>query len=260
MQQQIQHLQQAREASESRERSSSPINDGEGGENSPPKLNFPGLPAGFPPKLPLIAARPGQLQLPPGMLPNHPPVSMPSVDPAKDPMIYTNLLPRPGSTDNSWETLIEIEKANETTKLEALVNNLENKLSDPNECVICHRVLSCKSALQMHYRTHTGERPFKCRICSRAFTTKGNLKTHMGVHRAKPPMRMFHQCPVCHKKYANALVLQQHIRTHTGKTSISSNFKCSFNVQYTFSIPSEYHQYTFSIPSVYLYYSLSISC
>ena len=39
----------------------------------------------------------------------------------------------------------------------------------------------------------------------------------MGVHRAKPPMRMFHQCPVCHKKYANALVLQQHIRTHTGE-------------------------------------------
>ena len=97
------------------------------------------------------------------------------------------------------------------------MNNIENKLSDPNECVICHRVLSCKSALQMHYRTHTGERPFKCRICSRAFTTKGNLKTHMGVHRAKPPMRMFHQCPVCHKKYANALVLQQHIRTHTGE-------------------------------------------
>lgn len=30
-------------------------------------------------------------------------------------------------------------------------------------------------------------------------------------------MRMFHQCPVCHKKYANALVLQQHIRTHTGE-------------------------------------------
>ena len=199
-------------SSESRERSSSPINDGESG-GSPPKL-FPGIP-GFPPRLPLLGARLGQL--PPGMLPNPPPASLPnSVDPAKDPMIYTNLLPRPGSTDNSWESLIEIEKNSETYKLEQLVNNIENKLSDPNECVICHRVLSCKSALQMHYRTHTGERPFKCRICSRAFTTKGNLKTHMGVHRAKPPMRMFHQCPVCHKKYANALVLQQHIRTHTG--------------------------------------------
>ena len=138
-------------------------------------------------------------------------------DPAKDPEIYSSLLPRPGSNDNAWESLIEVARTSETSKLEQLVNNIEDKLNDPNECFICHRVLSCKSALQMHYRTHTGERPFKCRICSRAFTTKGNLKTHMGVHRAKPPMRMFHQCPVCHKKYANALVLQQHIRTHTGE-------------------------------------------
>ena len=116
-----------------------------------------------------------------------------NIDPAKDPNIYTNLLPRPGSNDNAWESLIEVTKDSETQKLESLVNNLENKMADPNECVICRRVLSCKSALQMHYRTHTGERPFKCRICGRAFTTKGNLKTHMGVHRSKPPMRMFHQ-------------------------------------------------------------------
>ena len=170
---------------------------------------FPGGPL-FPP-----GGMPGSPLLPPGL---SLPLTMPnSFDPAKDPNIYTNLLPRPGSNDNAWESLIEVSKASETTKLEQLVNNIENKLTDPNECVICHRVLSCKSALQMHYRTHTGERPFKCRICGRAFTTKGNLKTHMGVHRAKPPMRMFHQCPVCHKKYANALVLQQHIRTHTGE-------------------------------------------
>ena len=141
------------------------------------------------------------------------------MDPAKDPNVYASLLPRPGSNDNAWESLIEVARTSETSKLEQLVNNIEDKLNDPNECFICHRVLSCKSALQMHYRTHTGERPFKCRICSRAFTTKGNLKTHMGVHRAKPPMRMFHQCPVCHKKYANALVLQQHIRTHTGEAT-----------------------------------------
>ncbi|XP_055681957.1 homeotic protein spalt-major-like isoform X4 [Lutzomyia longipalpis] len=138
-------------------------------------------------------------------------------DPTKDPALYSSLLPRPGSNDNSWESLIEVTKTSETSKLQQLVDNIEHKLTDPNQCVVCHRVLSCKSALQMHYRTHTGERPFRCRICGRAFTTKGNLKTHMGVHRMKPPMRTLHQCPVCHKKYSNALVLQQHIRMHTGE-------------------------------------------
>ena len=143
-------------------------------------------------------------------------------DPTKDPNIYNNLLPRPGSTDNSWESLIEVDKVSEAAKLESLIDAKDAKLSDPNECVLCHRVLSCKSALQMHYRIHTGERPYKCKICNRSFTTKGNLKTHMGVHRSKPPMRAFPQCPVCHRKFTNTMVLQQHIRTHTGeKTEMS---------------------------------------
>lgn len=133
----------------------------------------------------------------------------------QDPTYYQDLLPRIGSNDNSWESLIEITKTSETSKLQHLVDNLEHKLVEPNQCIICHRVLSCKSALQMHYRTHTGERPFKCKLCSRAFTTKGNLKTHMGVHRTKPATRLMHQCPVCHKPYPNALLLQQHIRSHT---------------------------------------------
>ncbi|XP_077983458.1 sal-like protein 1 [Glandiceps talaboti] len=127
------------------------------------------------------------------------------------------LLPKTTITSPFTSVLDNSIKTSETSKLQQLVENIEQKLSDPNMCVICHRILSCKSALQMHYRTHTGERPYKCRVCGRAFTTKGNLKTHYGVHRTKPPMRTFHKCPVCHKQFTNALVLQQHIRMHTGE-------------------------------------------
>ena len=166
---------------------------------------------------PLLRSQESNLDSPRGQ------ISLPhNLDPTKDPNLYNTLLPLPGSTDNAWETLIEVDKANETTKLESLVDNIGNQQNEPNECLICNKVLSCKSALQMHYRTHTGARPYKCKICKRTFTTKGNLKTHMSVHRTKPPMRSFPQCPVCHKKYPNPIILQQHIRTHTGeKTEMS---------------------------------------
>uniref|UniRef100_A0A671LW83 Sal-like protein 3 n=1 Tax=Sinocyclocheilus anshuiensis TaxID=1608454 RepID=A0A671LW83_9TELE len=107
-------------------------------------------------------------------------------------------------------------QTSETSKLQQFVENIDKKMMEPNQCVICHRVLSCQSALKMHYRIHTGERPFKCKVCGRAFTTKGNLKTHFGVHRAKPPLRIQHSCPICQKKFTNAVVLQQHIRMHMG--------------------------------------------
>ncbi|XP_069507253.1 sal-like protein 4 isoform X4 [Ambystoma mexicanum] len=108
------------------------------------------------------------------------------------------------------------EQASETSKLQRLVENIDRSSRDPNECLICHRVLSCQSSLKMHYRIHTGERPFKCKLCGRAFSTKGNLKTHYGVHRANTPLKMQHSCPICQKKFTNAVVLQQHIRMHMG--------------------------------------------
>ncbi|KAM5135229.1 sal-like protein 4 [Mantella aurantiaca] len=107
------------------------------------------------------------------------------------------------------------EQGSETSKLQQMVENIDKSGSDPNECLICHRVLSCPSSLKMHYRTHTRERPFKCKICGRAFSTKSNLKTHFSVHRANTPQKL-HSCPICQKKFTNAVVLQQHIRMHMG--------------------------------------------
>ncbi|KAK2834423.1 hypothetical protein Q7C36_015124 [Tachysurus vachellii] len=123
----------------------------------------------------------------------------------------------------SFEVLPDCMDTSETTKLQRLVENIDKKSTDPNECMICHRVLSCQSALKMHYRTHTGERPFKCKICGRAFTTKGNLKTHYSIHCAMPPLKVQHSCPICQEKYTNAMALQQHIRMHMVRqiTSVS---------------------------------------
>ncbi|XP_074144718.1 sal-like protein 4 isoform X3 [Sminthopsis crassicaudata] len=124
--------------------------------------------------------------------------------------------PQAGSSISGFSGSGATEQGSETLKLQQLVENIDKATNDPNECIICHRILSCTSSLKMHYRTHTGERPFKCKICGRAFSTKGNLKTHYGVHRANTPLKMQHSCPICQKKFTNAVVLQQHIRMHMG--------------------------------------------
>ncbi|CDQ65331.1 unnamed protein product [Oncorhynchus mykiss] len=88
----------------------------------------------------------------------------------------------------------------------------------PYKCNICGNRFSTrgnlKSALRMHYRTHTGERPFRCKVCRRAFSTKGNLKTHHAVHRTTPPLRNT-ECDICGKTFACQSALDIHYRSHT---------------------------------------------
>ncbi|XP_008830930.1 sal-like protein 2 isoform X2 [Nannospalax galili] len=88
--------------------------------------------------------------------------------------------------------------------------------SGPNQCVICLRVLSCPRALRLHYGQHGGERPFKCKVCGRAFSTRGNLRAHFVGHKTSPAARAQNSCPICQKKFTNAVTLQQHVRMHLG--------------------------------------------
>lgn len=59
-------------------------------------------------------------------------------------------------------------------------------------CTLCLKTFACNSALEIHYRSHTKERPFKCILCNKGFSTKGNMKQHMLTHRIRELPAQFH--------------------------------------------------------------------
>ena len=50
------------------------------------------------------------------------------------------------------------------------------------ECDVCLKKFKFKSALKIHYRIHTGKKPFACKICDRKFAQKSNLIQHQATH------------------------------------------------------------------------------
>ncbi|KAI3369708.1 hypothetical protein L3Q82_024559, partial [Scortum barcoo] len=134
---------------------------------------------------------------------------------------------RPGN--NRPSTMSEVDYDSDTSKKSL-------------QCGICGRELLCKSKLQRHLRTHTGERPYTCKICKKSFCDNSALNRHTTIHTGEKPHtckicgRAFklkrevaehtkrahtrknpHLCKTCGKRFNHVSVLKRHMIIHTGE-------------------------------------------
>lgn len=77
-------------------------------------------------------------------------------------------------------------------------------------CKCCGKVFASPSAVEIHMRVHTGEKPFTCTICNKGFSQKGNLQSHLRTHTGEKP----YKCQLCDRSFIQKINLAHHMSSH----------------------------------------------
>ncbi|KAK7421776.1 DNA-binding transcription factor [Neonectria punicea] len=78
----------------------------------------------------------------------------------------------------------------------------------------CKKSFTQKTHLDIHRRTHTGDKPYNCDFpgCKLTFSQLGNLKTHRRRHTGERP----YSCEQCGRRFAQRGNVRAHEQTHQG--------------------------------------------
>ncbi|XP_035751011.1 zinc finger protein 91 [Egretta garzetta] len=86
------------------------------------------------------------------------------------------------------------------------------------QCAECEYTTYILSNLELHVRTHTGEKPYSCSVCQKTFRTSSHLKRHRVMHFSMEHLK----CRNCDYSTNKWLSLKQHLASHSCEESSSS--------------------------------------
>lgn len=89
------------------------------------------------------------------------------------------------------------------------------------QCAECEYTTYTLSNLELHIRTHTGEKPYSCSVCQKKFRTSSHLRRHRVTHSNVEHLK----CRNCDYSTNKWLSLKRHLASHScGESSSAVSF------------------------------------